>query len=133
MAEKNNRHVGQRRRRGPGPGGPGGHGMMPGEKATDFGGTMKKLLRYLRPHSFKLAVVFIFAIVSTVFSIVSPTILGDATDTICGRAYVSSWHRFQCTARHHNTSDLPIRNQLCIFIFTKLYNGRCISESHIRA
>lgn len=82
MAERNNRHVGQRRRRGPGPGGPGGHGMMPGEKATDFGGTMKKLLRYLRPHSFKLAVVFIFAIVSTVFSIVSPTILGDATDTI---------------------------------------------------
>ena len=82
MAEKNNRHVEQRRRRGPGPGGPGGHGMMPGEKATDFGGTMKKLLRYLRPHSFKLAVVFIFAIVSTVFSIVSPTILGDATDTI---------------------------------------------------
>ena len=52
MAERNNRHVGQRRRRGPGPGGPGGHGMMPGEKATDFGGTMKKLLRYLRPHSF---------------------------------------------------------------------------------
>lgn len=77
MAEVNNRSSRPSRRRGPG-----GHGMMPGEKATDFNGTMKKLLHYLRPHSFKLAVVFIFAIVSTVFAIVSPTILGDATDTI---------------------------------------------------
>ena len=56
--------------------------MGPGEKAKDFKGTIKTLLTYLKPHKFKLVVVFIFAIVSTVFSIVSPSILGNATDVI---------------------------------------------------
>ncbi|MCQ4638414.1 ABC transporter ATP-binding protein/permease [Anaerovorax odorimutans] len=69
-----------KRRKGPGGGGP--HGMMPGEKAKDFKGTMKTLLSYLRPHSLAVAVVFIFAIASTIFSIVSPTILGNATDEV---------------------------------------------------
>ncbi|MEG0918741.1 MAG: ABC transporter ATP-binding protein [Anaerovoracaceae bacterium] len=66
-------------------GGPGGHGpgtMMPGEKAKDFGGTMKALLSYLKPYRFKMILVFILAIISTAFSIISPRILGDATDTI---------------------------------------------------
>ena len=67
-----------------GGGDPGGHGanMMPGEKAKDFGKTMKTLARYLAPHKFRLAAVFVFAIASTVFSIISPTILGDATDKV---------------------------------------------------
>lgn len=70
------------RRKGPGrPGGPGGR-MMPGEKAKDFGKTMKTLIGYLKPYKFRLAVVFIFAIASTVFTIISPTILGDATDKV---------------------------------------------------
>lgn len=76
MADKATR---QKKRRGPG-GGP--HGMMPGEKAKDFGGTMKTLISYLRPHGIAVSVVFLFAIASTVFSIVSPTILGDATDEV---------------------------------------------------
>lgn len=76
MADKGTR---QKRRRGPA-GGP--HGMMPGEKARDFGGTMKTLISYLRPHGIAVSVVFLFAIASTVFSIVSPTILGDATDEV---------------------------------------------------
>lgn len=69
------------RKKGHGPGGPGAK-MMPGEKAKDFKGTMKTLLKYLAPHKFKLAAVFIFAIASTVFNIISPTILGDATDKV---------------------------------------------------
>ncbi|WP_415270803.1 MULTISPECIES: ABC transporter ATP-binding protein [Anaerovoracaceae] len=68
-----------KRRRGPG-GGPGG--MMPGEKAKDFKGTMKTLLSYLKPYRIAVAVVFIFAIASTIFNIISPTILGDATDEV---------------------------------------------------
>ena len=64
--------------RGHGPGGK----MMPGEKAKDFKGTMKKLMRYLAPHKFALIAVFIFAIASTVFNIISPTILGNATDKV---------------------------------------------------
>lgn len=70
------------RRKGPGRhGGPGGR-MMPGEKAKDFGKTMKTLIGYLKPYRFRLAIVFIFAIASTVFTIISPTILGDATDKV---------------------------------------------------
>ena len=70
------------RRKGPGrPGGPGGR-MMPGEKAKAFGKTMKTLIGYLKPYKFRLAIVFIFAIASTVFTIISPTILGDATDKV---------------------------------------------------
>lgn len=63
-----------------GPGGP--PNMMPGEKAKDFKGTMKTLLSYLKPHRIAVTIVFIFAIASTVFSIVSPTILGNATDEV---------------------------------------------------
>ncbi len=63
-------------------GGRGGPGMgiqMKGEKARDFRGTMGKLLAYLRAYQLSIVVVLIFAIASTVFSIVGPKILGQAT------------------------------------------------------
>lgn len=71
----------QQRRRGFGPGGgPGGPGMMmPGDKARDFKGTMQKLIQYMRQYWVPVVIVFIFAIGSTVFSIVGPKILGKAT------------------------------------------------------
>ncbi|MGI6257504.1 MAG: ABC transporter ATP-binding protein [Anaerovoracaceae bacterium] len=71
----------RRKKDGGRPAGPGGQ-MLRGEKAKDFKGTMKDLLSYLRPHRWKLVLVFVFAMISTVFAIVSPTILGDATDVI---------------------------------------------------
>ena len=48
-----------------GRGGPGA--MMKGEKARDFKGTIRKLLAYLKPFRAKIAIVFLFAIGSTVF------------------------------------------------------------------
>ncbi len=68
-------------------GGPMGHGPMGGmggrfEKPKDFKGTFSKLLNYLRPYKLKLIIVMIFAIGSTVFSIVGPKILGKATTEI---------------------------------------------------
>lgn len=67
------------RPRGGGPfGGPHGPGM-PVQKAKDFKGTFRRLTRYLKPHSGKLLTVLIAAILSTIFSIVSPKILGNAT------------------------------------------------------
>ncbi|MEK4360501.1 ABC transporter ATP-binding protein [Paenibacillus sp. FSL M7-1455] len=70
--------------RPPGPRHPGGHPgqMMPAEKAKDFKGTLRRLLGYLRPRRVALAVIFLMAILSTVFSIVSPKILGEATTTL---------------------------------------------------
>jgi ATP-binding cassette subfamily B multidrug efflux pump len=62
----------------PGMGGGPGHGMRPGEKAKDFRGTMRNLLKYLKPFRLSIIIVMIFALGSTVFSIVGPKILGEA-------------------------------------------------------
>jgi len=66
----------------PGRGGPMGGGMMPGEKAKNFKGTMKKLLGYVRPYWIPMVAVFVFAIASTIFAIVSPKILGNMTTQV---------------------------------------------------
>ena len=64
----------------------GGPGRGPGktvEKAKDFKGTTKKLLNnYLSKYKLALVIVVIFAIGSTIFSIVGPKILGNATTEI---------------------------------------------------
>ena len=61
--------------------GPGGRGAV--EKAKDFKGTTKKLINdYLSKYKFQLAIVIIFAIGSTIFAIVGPKILGNATTEI---------------------------------------------------
>lgn len=61
---------------------PGMHGMHGGEKAKDLKGTLAKLFRYLKPYYFKLIVVVIFAVASTIFAIVGPKILAKATDKL---------------------------------------------------
>src|SRR5690554_3840905 len=58
--------------------GPRGIGR-PVEKAKDFKGTVRRLLRYMRPHRLSLAVVFLLTILSTLFGILSPKIMGQAT------------------------------------------------------
>jgi len=69
---------GPRRGRGPmGHGGPGA--MMPGEKARDFKGTMRKLIQYLGAYKIAILVVMFFAVASTIFNIAGPKILGQAT------------------------------------------------------
>ena len=58
----------------------GGHGPMgSGEKAKDFKGTIKKLLAYIGRYKIAVGVVALFAIGSTVFSIIGPKIMGNAT------------------------------------------------------
>lgn len=69
-------------RRGPmGHGGPmgGPMGMMGGEKARDFKGTLARLVQYLAPYRLPILVVMLFAATSTIFNIIGPKILGKAT------------------------------------------------------
>ena len=68
----------------PGPmGGPMGRGQRATEKPKDFKKTTKKLLdSYLSKYKIGLIVVIIFAIGSTIFTIVGPKILGNATTEI---------------------------------------------------
>lgn len=63
------------------PGGPMGRGAIAvgTDKTKDLKGTTKRLLTYFKPHTIGLVFVLIAAILSTVFMIISPKILGDAT------------------------------------------------------
>ena len=49
------------------------------EKADNFKGTLIKVLKTLSPYKRKLVIIIILAIASTIFSIVGPKILGNAT------------------------------------------------------
>ncbi len=52
------------------------------EKPADFKGTLRKLIDYLKPYQLKIFIVIFFAVGSTLFSIVGPKILGNATTTL---------------------------------------------------
>ncbi len=65
----------------PGPMGPNYHKTL--QKAKDVKSTTRKLIHnYLMKYRFALVIVFIFAIGSTIFTIVGPKILGNATTEI---------------------------------------------------
>ncbi|MDR0888580.1 MAG: ABC transporter ATP-binding protein/permease [Coriobacteriales bacterium] len=53
--------------------------MMRGEKAKDFKGTLFKLLRYLGAYKIAVIIVMAFAVIATVFNILGPKIMGNAT------------------------------------------------------
>ncbi|MBQ8662253.1 MAG: ABC transporter ATP-binding protein [Eubacterium sp.] len=59
--------------------GPGGPPGMPVEKAKDFKGTLLKILKYMGRYKIAVVIVVIFAILSTVFNVVGPKIMGNAT------------------------------------------------------
>lgn len=54
----------------------------PVEKAKDFKGSMKKLLQYLGKYKFRIFLVMGTAMLSTIFTIVGPKVLGNATTEI---------------------------------------------------
>ncbi|MBC8610138.1 ABC transporter ATP-binding protein [Massiliimalia timonensis] len=54
-------------------------GMGAGEKAKNFKGTMKQLWKYLSRYWVALLLTVLFAVGSTVFAIIGPKILGNAT------------------------------------------------------
>ncbi len=71
---------------GPPPGifgrGPMGGFGMPVQKAKDFKGTVRRLSGYLRPHKNGLIVVISAGVISTLFSVVGPKLLGKATTKV---------------------------------------------------
>jgi ATP-binding cassette, subfamily B, multidrug efflux pump len=79
MSEQNKNQSGGR---GGGGFGGGGHFGAPVQKAKNFKGTLKRLIRYLKPHTLKLIMVLIFAIASTSFTIAAPKIMSKAMNKI---------------------------------------------------
>lgn len=70
----------RRPRRGPGPGGHGPIGAV--EKPKDFKGTIRKLIAEMEHYKIAFLTVLIFAVLSTIFNIVGPKILGKATTAL---------------------------------------------------
>lgn len=68
---------------------PRGHGAakMAGEKPKNFKGTFMRLLGYLKPRRALLIAVFFAAILSTVFSILGPKVMGDTITVLFEGAY----------------------------------------------
>ncbi|MEH7384402.1 ABC transporter ATP-binding protein [Bacillus sp. JJ1521] len=64
-----------------------GNMMMMGQKPKNFKGTFKRLLTYLKPRRKQLIAVFLAAIMSTVFSIIGPKIMGDTVTELFEGAY----------------------------------------------
>ena len=60
-------------------GGHGPRGPMAVEKAKDFKGSIGKLIKYMGRYKFAIVIVGLCAVASTVFSVVSPKVLGEAT------------------------------------------------------
>src|SRR4030042_5813552 len=80
---------------GPPPGGPGGRGpmgggpgpgrhmpMMEGEKAKHFKDTMKTLLQYVKPFRVPIIMTLLFSMAGTVFTIIGPKMIGNATNRL---------------------------------------------------
>ena len=61
--------------RGPVMGGHRSRAMNSGEKAKDFKGAMKRLLKYMERYKIRFVLMFLFAIAGTIFNIVGPKIL----------------------------------------------------------
>lgn len=61
-----------------------GHGpnSLQGEKAKNFGGTIRKLIAYMGRYRVSIFLVMIFAVGGTLFHIIGPKILGQATTLI---------------------------------------------------
>ena len=65
--------------------GPGGGPPMVGrvaEQSKDFKGTIRKILAYIKPQYKGLLIVLMFALLSTVFSVTAPKIIGLAVDKL---------------------------------------------------
>lgn len=62
--------------------GPMGGFGMPVQKAKDFKGTLRRLTTYLRPHQTGLTVVIAAGVISTLFSVIGPKLLGKATTKV---------------------------------------------------
>ena len=87
-------------------GGPMGGGMGAGEKAKDFKGTVKKLAKYLAEFRWHMLMVAVFAVGSTTFAIISPKILGGATNQIV-EDYVSMKAYETITSKLPSGASLP--------------------------
>ena len=71
----------QKSQHAPGPG-PGRHGMGPGEKANNFGQTMKKLVAYCSSYIPVIIIALVLAFAGAALNVIGPDQLSEITDII---------------------------------------------------
>lgn len=100
-------------------GGPGGHGPgglgRPVEKPKDFKGTLKRLLKYLKPHVITMTVVFIFTIAGTALNVYAPmrsrVAMNGLQESIVAKGIVDKIAEFEGNARFKaflQSSGIPL-------------------------
>ncbi len=66
--------------------------MVSGEKAKNFRKTLKTFLTYLKPYRLWLILVLVFSVASTVFTILGPRLLGNATTKLFAGVLAKAMH-----------------------------------------
>lgn len=85
MSTENKKSINsQRRRKRQNRGGTHGPGAVVhrGEKARNFNGTIKKLIKYLGSYTPAIIVAFVLAAVSTAFNTIGPNVTGQVTTAL---------------------------------------------------
>ncbi|WP_324652730.1 ABC transporter ATP-binding protein [Georgenia sp. H159] len=66
----------------PGPGMGMGAGVPPGQKSANFGASLRRLLRTMRPERVRLVVVVVLAVLAVALQVTGPALLGRATNIV---------------------------------------------------
>lgn len=101
---------------------------MPVEKPKQFRSTLLRLVGYFRPHTGRLVIVCVASIMSILFSIVSPKLMGDATTTL-----FNLFHNSFANPSHHSAISshtlihakvfIRILIELCaLYLFSSLFS-----------
>ena len=106
------------------------------EKAKDFKGTAKKIFKkYLLDYKWQLLIVLIFAIGSTVFTIVGPKISGNATTEIfnglVSKLSGGDGIDFGKNSKYFAYISCTICYKYDIYSNTKFCNDKCITKINI--
>jgi len=95
-----------------------GHGgRMPAEKAKDFRGTFRRLLKYCGSQKWALIGTFLITILGTVFNIVGPKILGMATNKLV-EGFVSKLRAFKTQTAVVDGIDFAYIGKILLVLLT---------------
>jgi ATP-binding cassette subfamily B multidrug efflux pump len=73
---------------------------MPLERSSDFFGTLRRLIRRMRPERVRFGFVFVMSVVGVILSVLGPRILGNATNVIVNGLFHGGAHAIDFGALH---------------------------------
>ncbi len=121
MTRQNNTPVKASGHNRPGHGGGNPISARTGEKSKDFKGTLKKLAVYLKPYYKGLLFVLLFALISTVFGILGPKILGMAVDELFHGMMDKVNHVPGAAINFHSIAKILLV-LLCLYVLSAVFN-----------